>query len=911
VSLIPAATAMSQALSQMATVRNEQPAVIGDGVHLSFGEFDDLVTKHTLRLEEGGVTRSDLVALELDRSADALACIYALWRIGAGYVPVDPATPGAYRARLLDEAGVSFSIVRAPDDDRAWALRDASRSETVQLPSPRRTGDVPAYAIFTSGSSGHRRCVVVGHDQVAALADALRATVYADAEPDGLRVAMNGPLAFDTSVKQLIQLSEGHSIVLVPDAVRAAPERMYEYLLRHQVDVIDATPSLARRWLDHDVLQRAGRPVVERLLLGGEAVDGGLWERLSAIDGLDSYNLYGPTECTVDATWAKVQGDVPTLGSALPGVEVTLVGPSGRAVPPFVTGEIVISGWGVAWGYVDDDESGYLEDRCAYRTGDFARRHADGTLEFMGRSDTQVKVNGVRVDLVEIETALRSLPTVRDAAVAVRADGSLVAVVVLSSGGADGSTIRSELASLLPTALLPAEVVPVDAVPLTDRGKIDRQVVAESVVDYGGPATDPLEITVAEAMAALVGGPALERHESFFRRGGDSLGILELSSVLADVIGSEVDVAEIILTPTPAGVAALAGGVRDTSKTRPTQVDAATSKSTVRLAPTIERSLGDAIACGHLPPLDAVSINCVPDVGRAAIGTGDDLRAVTGGLPTLAVLRDTPLGRLGVILIPCFSSEALRLGGQLIEPAVRLGATLGARAASLTGELAPATDYGSQLPARIGGALITSGQGSTVAAMVNCWEAALEEVGREPSQEHVLIIGPGALTAGFADHLARSAVRTASLRQADGSETSHDGPPATSVVIAGLPRSAVDAGLFGEEVVTVEYGTGLAGGAGRKTTGRPRVLAGGTLISPEPMVDLIHVPPGLGHADEGLLQQALRADEDRVAACALAALLVANAEAPRLIGPPDADTVGFYRTSQRRLGYRPDLNGDQ
>lgn len=906
----PFAGVVAGASEVFARTRPDDIALAGTGSDITFAELEEHVGKSLLRFEEAGVQTGDLVTLELDRSVDAITCIFALWRIGAAFVPIDPSAPEAFRSELRGLGAAAHAIVPSGVGPEVadWHVIRLADTDASRLPPPRRPGDRPAYAIFTSGTSGRRRCVVVGHDQLDSLANGLRQAVYGDVGNGHLRVGMNGPLAFDTSIKQLVQLADGHTLVLVPHDRRAAPERMYEHLLQHSVDVIDVTPSIARRWLDNDVLVRDGRPVVDRLLVGGEAIDDDLWRRLASIEGLRVFNLYGPTECTVDAMCAAVVGESPRLGWPLSGVDVSLEDARGRPVPDFVVGDIVVRGAGVAWGYLDGEGGGFHSgpDGARYVTGDVARRHRDGSLEFLGRTDGQVKVSGVRLDLTEVELHLRAVPGVAEAAAAVRSGGTLVAVVAAEPGVVlDGADIRAAVAAVVPSAFVPAQVVVADDIPLTNRGKVDRNAVAEWAVDLGGPAAEGLEAAVATAMANLVGGPPLERDESFFRRGGDSLDALELSSQIADLVGHEVGVAEILLSPTPAGVAALAE-LRPIPATRSPRLEA-TSRSVVQ---TMERTLSDSIACGRLAPLDAVSVTCVPDLARSAIGTGEDLRRLLGELPTLAVIRETAHGRLGVILVPCFSSEAMRVGADLIEPAVRLGATLGARAASLTGDLAPASDYGAALASRIGGAMITTGQGSTVAAMANSWEAACLALGRPTGSEHVAVVGPGALTTAFVNYVATLRDGPVDVIHLEHAADARELGAVTSLIVAGLPRSAIDLNSFTPDTVVVEYGTGLSASAGRRGDGRPRVLGGGTLISPVAIGDLVHVPAVLSGLDEHLVTAALRADEWRVAACALAALLVAKGVAPGVIGVPDAASIGVYRAVQHRLGYRPDLEGE-
>ncbi|MET8467667.1 FkbM family methyltransferase, partial [Micromonospora zamorensis] len=286
----------------------------------------------------------------------------------------------------------------------------------------------PAYVIFTSGSTGTPRPVQVSHGAAAHLADALEQAVYADSRP-GLRVAVNAPLTFDASVKQLVQLGRGRSLYLVPEQVRRDGAALAATLADHDVDVLDLTPSQLRILL-------AGAGDIRLpglLLLGGEAIAPDLWETVAALPDVRAVNLYGPTECTVDTTAAHVRaGEAPTIGPPLPGVAVWVLDEQLCPVPPGVAGELCVSGPQLADGYRGDPEatvrrfvtvalpSGRTER--VYRTGDRVRFDADRRLRYLGRLDDQVKIHGFRVEPGEIAAALREHPEVADAAVVARDD---------------------------------------------------------------------------------------------------------------------------------------------------------------------------------------------------------------------------------------------------------------------------------------------------------------------------------------------------------------------------------------------------------------------------------------------------------------------------------------------------------
>ena len=313
------------------------------------------------------------------------------------------------------------------------------------------SGDELAYLIYTSGTTGQAKGVMVRHSSVANLIWALEEAVYAK---QGLRrVSVNAPLAFDSSVKQLAQVCRGRTLVVVPEDVRPDPQLLVSYLREKEVELLDSTPSQLRALLEAGLEAEAAAPgreggqggALRAVLVGGEAIDEALWRRLAG-GRLAFYNVYGPTECTVDATCEPIRDecDGPCLGTALGNMEVYVLDDERRPAPAGVVGELCVGGAGVARGYrgdagktaekfIPDWLSGKSGARL-YRTGDLARVRDDGRIEYVGRGDGQVKIRGYRVEVGEIEAALMSHGSVREAVVAAREaeDGEkrLVAYVV-------------------------------------------------------------------------------------------------------------------------------------------------------------------------------------------------------------------------------------------------------------------------------------------------------------------------------------------------------------------------------------------------------------------------------------------------------------------------------------------------
>ncbi|GGR93306.1 non-ribosomal peptide synthetase [Micromonospora fulviviridis] len=402
----------------------EGPAVVAaDGAYTA-GELRERAARVAGALAARGLAGAPVGVLAA-RSRDTVVAFLGVLRAGAVFVPLDPDAPAPRLAAQLRAVGAEVVVGAAgPATVTVDDLVAAGGPPPGAAPTPAD----PAYVIFTSGSTGTPRPVRVSHGAAAHLAEALEQTVYAGSRP-GLRVAVNAPLTFDASMKQLVQLGHGRSLYLVPEEVRRDGAALAAALADHGVDVLDLTPSQLRI-----LLAGAGDTRLPGLLLlGGEAVPPDLWETVAALPGVRAVNLYGPTECTVDTSAAEIRaGDPPTIGRPLPGVAVRVLDEQLRPVPPGVAGELCVSGPQLADGYLGDPEatarrfvevtlpSGGTER--VYRTGDRVRFDADRRLRYLGRLDDQVKIHGFRVEPGEVAAVLRGHPEVADAAVVARDD---------------------------------------------------------------------------------------------------------------------------------------------------------------------------------------------------------------------------------------------------------------------------------------------------------------------------------------------------------------------------------------------------------------------------------------------------------------------------------------------------------
>ena len=455
---------IKEAFEAQAAKTPDAMAVISQEQRLSYAELNARANRLARQLRSLGVGPEALVGVCLERSSKMLVGLLGVLKAGGAYLPLSPTDPPARLAFMLDDAGARVLLTerhlleRLPEGHaHVLCLDDAS--EVFSGQSTKDLGvevhaDHLAYVIYTSGTTGRPKGVMIRQGSVLNLFGALERDIYAR-HRHLARVSLNAPLAFNASVKQLIQLLAGRTLCVVGDEVRLDADALVAHLERQRIDVFDCTPSQLKLLLAARRSEEPGAPPAafpRVVLVGGEPVDAQLWQRMVNDTEVSYYNLYGPTECAVDATARRVSAEAerPTIGRPLSNVWAYILDARMQPVPIGVAGEIYVGGEGVGRGYLNRPEltaEKFVPDPFAgaqaarlYQTGDRARYLADGDIEFLGRLDNQIKVRGHRIELEEIEAALGEHAAVFETAVVARKDEagglSLVAFVVPRRKGA-------------------------------------------------------------------------------------------------------------------------------------------------------------------------------------------------------------------------------------------------------------------------------------------------------------------------------------------------------------------------------------------------------------------------------------------------------------------------------------------
>ena len=544
-------------------------ALVYEEEQLTYAELNRRANQLAHHLQGLGVGPEVAVGLLVERSALALLGIWGILKAGGGYVPLDAAMPAARVAAILDDARPAVlltqsHLVKDLNDlpqvvllDRDWeAIANESDTAPVSMTTPENL----AYVIYTSGSTGKPKGVAVQHRSLANLSAALKRSIYTSfAAP--LRVGLNATLSFDASVKQWLQLLDGHTLELIPDEVRWDAREFLSYAKAHALDVVDCTPPQLKTLLEVEL-----ETSLQAVLVGGDAIDEALWARLATHPTINFYNVYGPTECT-DVTTAVQVSDVqtPAIGRPLANVQTYFVDAYAEPVPFGVRGELCIGGAGVARGYLHQPEltaEKFIPDAFGtrpgarlYRSGDSGRYLKNGELEFSGRVDDQVKIRGYRIEPGEIEAVLAQHAAVRQCKVLVQEvtadDKRLVAYVV----GAEQpvSELRAFLKERLPEYMIPAAFVTLAQMPLTPSGKVDRKALPEptwSEHRVETAAETQIEEIVAGVWATVLGLEQIGVDENFFELGGHSLLAVQVASRVRTALNVELPLRWIFEAPT-------------------------------------------------------------------------------------------------------------------------------------------------------------------------------------------------------------------------------------------------------------------------------------------------------------------------------------------------------------------------
>ena len=561
-------------------------AVICGREEFTYSELERRANQLAHYLHRLGVQPGERVGLCLERSVNMMVGLLGILKIGACYIPLDPAYPAARLSQMMEDSQASLLVTQdklraaIPANHASIICLDSEAGkisrESTDRPRVEISGEHLAYLIYTSGSTGTPKGVQIPHRAVVNLLSSMRREP--GIKPEDVLVAVT-TLSFDIAALELfLPLTVGGRLVIATREQAADGSELLELLRRSQATIMQATPTTFQMLLEAGW---AGNPSI-KMLCGGEALPRGLASQLLAVGG-ELWNMYGPTETTIWSSVARVRpgtGPVP-IGGPIANTQFHILDSNLRQTPIGAPGELYIGGTGVAHGYLHRPELNrekfipdFLMPRqgaLLYRTGDLMRRTMDGELEFLGRTDHQVKVRGFRIETGEVEANIVKYPGVKEAAVIVREDGGrgkhLVAYVVPSKSEAKQVSalpqgLRADLQKQLPEYMQPSVFVCLSALPRTPNGKVDRNALPAvdltEVAKAGsvGPANET-ERRLVVIWEKVLGISTISTVANFFDLGGHSLLAAQLLAKIDQSFGKKIPLATLFQSPTIQQMAAL------------------------------------------------------------------------------------------------------------------------------------------------------------------------------------------------------------------------------------------------------------------------------------------------------------------------------------------------------------------
>ena len=557
-------------------------AVVYKDDRLTYSELNAKANQLAHYLRKLGARPEAVVGICVEPSLNMLVGIIGILKAGAVYLPLDPTHPAQRLAFIMEDAQASILVsqkqlvARIPQFQVSVVCLDTDSDIMAQESNEDFTSGVRpdnlAYIIYTSGSTGTPKGVTIKHSSPINLLQGLKQAIYGVGSGTKLRASLNAPISFDASMQQIILLLDGHTLHLIPLEIRTDGKELLRYLREKSLQVFDCTPSQLKLLIDAGLLEMSD-PSPELFLVAGEAVDVWTWQALAEAGGRKYYNIYGPTECTVDATAALIQqsSNIPIIGRPLANYRIYILDGELQPVPTGVAGEIHIGGSGLSRGYLNHpgltaekfiaDPFGHEPGARLYKTGDLARRLPDGNIEFLGRIDYQVKIRGFRIELGEVEAMLEQHPSVMEAIVIATDDAlndkRLVAYLVIAQE--QQTTIdemRNFIIDKLPSYMVPSVFITLDKLPLTSNGKIDRNVLpapsqARPELDnvFVAPRT-VIEEELAQIWREILSIEQIGVHDNFFHLGGHSLSLTQLASRIRKLFQVEVPLRVLFNEPT-------------------------------------------------------------------------------------------------------------------------------------------------------------------------------------------------------------------------------------------------------------------------------------------------------------------------------------------------------------------------
>jgi len=570
---------LQEAIEEQAERQPQAVALVCGEQQLSYGELNRQANQLAHGLRRLGVGPETLVGIAAERSVEMVIGLLGILKAGGAYVPLDPAYPAERLNYMLQNANLHFLLTQKHLQEQVKMHRgrllllehDAWAGEPETNPENRGlSGDNLAYVIYTSGSTGQPKGVMNTHGGILNRLLWMQQAYGLTADD---RVVQKTPFSFDVSVWEFFwPLMVGARLVMARPGGHQDSGYLVDLIREQEITTVHFVPSMLQIWLEEKGVERCDR--LQRVLCSGEALNWELQQRFFAHLGCELHNLYGPTEAAVDVSYWQCRKNsdergVP-IGRPIANMRMHVLDAQMRPVPSGVPGEIYLGGVGLARGYWRQpaltaekflpDPFSEIEGHRLYRTGDIGRYRGDGAIEYLGRTDFQVKIRGARIELGEIEAALAGHPRVKHAVAVVREEEAgekrLVAYVVPQDPVAplDTNELRAYLQGKLPAYMVPSSWVELQELPLTTNGKVDRKALPapQRRTEAHRPPRTPREEILCGILAEVLSKERVSIDDNFFDLGGHSLMATQVISRVRSALGLELSLHTIFAAPTVA-----------------------------------------------------------------------------------------------------------------------------------------------------------------------------------------------------------------------------------------------------------------------------------------------------------------------------------------------------------------------
>lgn len=541
ISAIPETDLFSE-FEKAALAYPERVAIQANGKSILFGDAVKSAKSIAAHIQKAGLNES-LIGIIADRSLDSILAVLGIWASGNGYVPIDPKGPSRRNDYIIENSALKMVLKSKffefeHEKVNVNSIEDLEVLDTLNF-QPKASAC--PYVIYTSGSTGNPKACRIRHSSVLNLMIALEEEIgMSGSQP--LKVSLNAPLCFDASVQQLVMLLRGHTLCVVPEDIRTDAIEFANWIENNNIQILDCTPSHLKLLM----LESTALKNVKNVLVGGESISQELWDKMRSIPNTKFFNVYGPTECTVDSTIHLIENssDRPVIGKPIRNTSLVCVDSELNPLPLEIPGELVISGSGVGAGYQGDTvlTSKKFINSTSYLTGDLVRFLENGTVEFLGRMDDQVKIRGHRIELSGIEHFIRQEKSLLEAVVLLErsSEQTFLHAYVIPVEGQEISfnALRSHLRDYMPEYCIPSKFSTVTEIPLTPNGKVDKEKLrSQSTAVVGqanpeitqiAPPINLLEIQLLRLWRIIFGHEQFDVNSDFFHLGGQSLMAAQL-----------------------------------------------------------------------------------------------------------------------------------------------------------------------------------------------------------------------------------------------------------------------------------------------------------------------------------------------------------------------------------------------